>query len=321
MATFSVTITPTSPTSAYLSGSFVGGDAAYAKPRSILLTIAGFSFYVISNESSGADNTFDVEIIGLAPGTRYEWTATLCYSVSSGWYPTSYIDDGEFTTAGGPEELSFELINARVGGFDVQFYGAASYAMRVTVKQLPAGTVVVDTVLDVGKKGTQITGATPSTQYEVAVVAYGDPITDLGTQRITTLGLSPQPTVELSWATDTALIFKIVNDQGYECKCTLKHGDTIIDEAWLGHADRLYPSYEGLTENTWYTLSVYINIAERDTGGIALAPFSVKTRGKTPVTAYIGMGNGADPKPATPYICVSDNGVLRWLPYSPQIGT
>lgn len=107
MASLSVTITA-SGTSAYISGTFSGGDSSYSYPKLLHVDIYGYGIVdIISDQSSGGYNTFSATISDLDYSAEaYDWFAELYVRSSSGtytyggvsWAKTSYRDEGQFST-------------------------------------------------------------------------------------------------------------------------------------------------------------------------------------------------------------------------------
>lgn len=102
MAVFNASFTAVGYTSAELNAVFTGGDPDYANYRRIELVTHRIgelyqSHYILSNESSGADNTFSGIISGLRSGETYTWTATLQYYDAAGWHSTPYGANGTVT--------------------------------------------------------------------------------------------------------------------------------------------------------------------------------------------------------------------------------
>lgn len=121
MATFSIYIVGTGTTTAYLSGTFTGGDPAYQNVRCVevfLRASGGSGRYVdvFSEESSGGDNHFYQTITGLLPDTVYTWSAVLQYYDAAGWHDTSYTDSGSFRTDAPPPPETFSASLTQASG-------------------------------------------------------------------------------------------------------------------------------------------------------------------------------------------------------------
>lgn len=104
MASFSVWVTPDASdgTTAYVSGSFTGGQSSYSYSKLMYITVDGVgTFSAWSAETSGGENTFSLTLTGLTAGTTYSWHASLYVRVTGGWDASGYTDSGTFTTASG----------------------------------------------------------------------------------------------------------------------------------------------------------------------------------------------------------------------------
>lgn len=99
MGTLRVSIEATGTTTALLIASFTGGDSSYQYSRALKISgIHDYDEYAESEETSGGNNTWSVELVDLEPNTRYRWTVDLC-SWSGSWTVVSgYTKTGSFTT-------------------------------------------------------------------------------------------------------------------------------------------------------------------------------------------------------------------------------
>lgn len=101
MATFSITVSSITQTSARFSAKFTGGSATpeYIYPRWVLLEIDGWGEAEIESTTEGtADMSFSYTIRGLKPGTMYSYTATLYVQSTEGKVPTNYSTTRRFET-------------------------------------------------------------------------------------------------------------------------------------------------------------------------------------------------------------------------------
>lgn len=109
MATFNVWVTPDPDdgTVAHVEGRFSGGASDYSYRKQMYITVSGVgTFGAWSPEESGGENTFELDITGLTPGTTYNWSASLYTKVPGDWAASDYTDKGSFTTAGGSSVTS-----------------------------------------------------------------------------------------------------------------------------------------------------------------------------------------------------------------------
>lgn len=95
-----INITPTLPTEAELTATWVG-DSNSSGARYLLLTIGDITLPpIVNNEGAAAGNTcnWTYTITGLSPGTEYEWEAVLAWGEISNPTPTTVTASGSFTT-------------------------------------------------------------------------------------------------------------------------------------------------------------------------------------------------------------------------------
>lgn len=110
-------------------GSFSGGQADYANHRLVQLEINNKVIFIDSEESSGGNNTFYYTLRNLKEGTRYDWTATLCYYKDGLPEPTSYTDSGYTVTTKEivPEfDCSLDSFTYHSADFIASFTGGSS---------------------------------------------------------------------------------------------------------------------------------------------------------------------------------------------------
>lgn len=111
---FSVYVYP-SASGATIMAAFDGGDPSYEEYRYLKIMLNGSSlpgYYRSDNEGGGSSYWDNVKIDGLEPNTTYTYRVTLYYTDQGSYYPTSYAQEGSFTTT---EESVWAFIYHNIG--------------------------------------------------------------------------------------------------------------------------------------------------------------------------------------------------------------
>lgn len=95
---FSVSITPDKYSATFV-GVFTGGQSDYSRKRYIRVYLNNVSYGDYeSNETGGADSTFNFTVLGLSEDTTYSYRAVLCYVANNVITETAYEQSGTFNT-------------------------------------------------------------------------------------------------------------------------------------------------------------------------------------------------------------------------------